>query len=342
MTALNSSIDIIRQALSHKRPDRVPVVPLVGLYSANLIESTVNELIHDSSKQADAQLSALTRFDYDGVITCMDLTVEAEMLGAEVVFQDDGFPYVKNHPYPDGADIERLKMPEVEKSRLGVFVDTTARLAKAVGDTHLVSSYVIGPFTLAGHLMGVDSLLEMTIENPDRAVSITEACRRLVAPYVDALAAAGTHNIIVLEPTASTSIISPRFFQRFAAPSLLSLNRQIKTMGPLSTLHICGDTTRILEHMVETQANALSIDAVVDMAQAKATTRGKATLIGNVDTSVMLTGTPESVTKHTLDCISRAETAEGGHIVSTGCDVPLETPEENIHALVDTAKKYPQ
>jgi uroporphyrinogen decarboxylase len=338
----DSSIDIINQAFAHKNPKRIPVVPLVGLYSANLIKSSVKELVHDSAKQAEAQLSALRRFHYDGVISCMDLTVEAEMLGAEVVFQDDGFPYVKNHPYSNGEDIERLKMPKIEDSRLGVFVDTTARLAEAVGDTHLVSSYVIGPFTLAGHLMGVDSLLELTIENPDMAISITETCRRLIAPYVDALAVAGAHNIIILEPTASTSIISPRFFERFAAPSLLSLNRQIKTMGPLSTLHICGDTTRILDSMLNTRANALSIDAVVDMAEAKAITRGKATLIGNIDTSILLTASPEVVTSRTLRCIEQAETAEGGHIVSTGCDVPLETPEENIHALVNAARNHPR
>ncbi len=333
-----SPIDIVSQALKHQSPDRTPVLPLLGLYSAKLVNSGLNELVHDSAKQTSAQLTALRRFGYDGVITCMDLTVEAEVLGAKTVFQEDGFPYVKTHPYHDGRGIDKLRMPDIETSRLRVFVDTTRRLVQAVGNSHLVSSYVIGPFTLAGHLMGVDSLLELTIEEPDRAMSITESCRNLIIPYVEALAEAGAHNIIILEPTASTSIISPRFFDTFAVPSLIKLNRQIKTMGSLSTLHICGDTARILGSMLATGADALSIDAVVDMREAKSITRGKATLIGNVDTSIMLTGTPETVKKHATDCIKKAQSVEGGHILSTGCDIPLETPEDNVQALVDVAK----
>jgi len=42
------------------------------------------------------------------------------------------------------------------------------------------------------------------------------------------------------------------------------------------------------------------------------------------------------VQKATEDCLKKAA-QEGGFILSTGCDVPLETPEQNLHELVITA-----
>jgi uroporphyrinogen decarboxylase len=331
-------IDIVNEALNHNPPERTPVMPLIGLYSANLAQMTISDLLHDSAKQATAQLHALERFEYDGVITCMDLTAEAEVLGAEVVFQKKGFPYVKKHPYSGDSDLDKIGMPPIKDTRLQVFVDTTRKLVEAVGDSHLVSSYVIGPFTLAGHLLGVDSLLELTVEDPEKAIATTALCAELIQPYIDALASAGSHNIIILEPTASASIISPRFFKKFVVPSLSKLNHQIKSQGAFATLHICGQTTKILDEMYSTGASAISIDAAVDLALAINKSQKKAAVIGNVDTSLMLTGTPTDVLQEGRRCIERANTASGGHILSTGCDVPLETPIENVDALVRAAR----
>ncbi len=331
-------IDIVNEALKHNPPERTPIMPLIGLYSANLAQMTISELLHDSAKQANAQLHALDRFGYDGVITCMDLTAEAEVLGADVVFQKKGFPYVKKHPYSGNSNLDNIDMPPIRDTRLQVFVDTTRKLVDAVGNSHLVSSYVIGPFTLAGHLLGVDSLLELTVEDPEKVIAATATCAELLQPYIDALAAAGSHNIIVLEPTASASIISPRFFKKFAVPSLSKLNHHIKSEGALATLHICGQTTKILDQMYSTGASAISIDNVVDLAIATDKSQRKAAVIGNVDTSLMLTGTPADVLQEGRRCIERANTASGGHVLSTGCDMPLETPIENIDALVEAAR----
>ncbi len=91
--------------------------------------------------------------------------------------------------------------------------------------------------------------------------------------------------------------------------------------------------------MCDTKADALSIDSAVDLKEAKEIVRKRTTLIGNVDTTLILTASKENVQKAAEDCLKKAA-QEGGFILSTGCDLPLETPEQNLQELVNAAMRY--
>jgi uroporphyrinogen decarboxylase len=332
-----TALDLVLEAMNFKKASRPPVIPLVGLYSSNLTNYSPNQLLKSAEIQAFSQLNALHHFDYDGVLTCMDLTAEAEALGAIVTFQEDSFPYVYEHPIKEPVNIFELLSPSIEDSRLSVFVDTTRILSETVGESHFISSYVVGPFTLSGHLMGVEKLLELTIEEPEVSANIVEYCVSLVKPYIKALVEAGAHNIIILEPTASTSIISPRFFQKYSAPNLKQLILFIHSMNCKATIHICGETIKIIDSMCKTGADALSIDAAINIREAKHISNARSAIIGNVDTTLMLTGTKEQVLDASKKCIQDASDSEG-FILSTGCDLPLQTPLENVETMVNTVK----
>jgi uroporphyrinogen decarboxylase len=62
--------------------------------------------------------------------------------------------------------------------------------------------------------------------------------------------------------------------------------------------------------------------------------------MGNVDpVNVMLRGTPERVEEECKRCI-QVGAPGGGFILSLGGGPSMETPEENIEAMVRAAKKY--
>ncbi len=332
--AVSEPLELIEQALRCEDSDRTPVVPLVGLHSSVYSDMDVLDLVQDADAQSKSQLMALRKFGYDGVFTCMDLTMEAEALGAAVDFPENAFPYVRQHPIDEPLDILELEMPPVVDTRMNIFVDTAEKLVKEVGETHLVSSYMIGPFTLAGHLLGVEEMLELSMEEQDQTKSIVGHCQELLVPLVEKFAEVGTHNIVILEPTASSSIISPRFFQKYSQPYLAKLVDGIQRRGAKATVHICGNTLPIISAMCDTGADALSLDSVVDLSEAKVRSKGRSGIMGNVDTSLMLTGTPKEIHDAARDCLDKAAKG-GGYILSTGCDLPLETPPVNLQALVD-------
>jgi uroporphyrinogen decarboxylase len=266
----------------------------------------------------------------------MDLTVEAEALGASITFPQADFPYVSGHPVESPGAVFDLEMSSINDARLLTYIDATKQLVNRVGRSHLVSTYVIGPFTLAGHLIGVESLLEHAIEDPELTKKVVNYCQEVLESLVEAYITAGAHNVVILEPTASSSIISPKFFGEYSVPDLSKMVSRIQKGGTRATIHICGNTLPILHAMCNTKADALSIDSAVDLKEAKEVVRGRATLIGNVDTTLILTASKENVHEAAEDCLKKAG-REGGFILSTGCDMPLETPNYNVHALVNAA-----
>lgn len=331
-----TSLEIVEQVMQNEEPPRSPVIPLVGLYSSLCSGYSVNDLLRDGNLQAKSQLAALQCFKYDGVFTCMDLTVEAEALGASITFPQADFPYVSGHPVESPGAVFDLEMSSINDARLLTYIDATKQLVNRVGRSHLVSTYVIGPFTLAGHLIGVESLLEHAIEDPELTKKVVNYCQEVLESLVEAYITAGAHNVVILEPTASSSIISPKFFGEYSAPDLSKMVSRIQKGGTRATIHICGNTLPILHAMCNTKADALSIDSAVDLKEAKEVVRGRATLIGNVDTTLILTASKEKVHEAAEDCLKKAG-REGGFILSTGCDMPLETPNYNVHALVNAA-----
>jgi len=57
--------------------------------------------------------------------------------------------------------------------------------------------------------------------------------------------------------------------EEFSFFYLEQLIRHLKRLGSLVLLHICNDTTRLLNRMVEIGADILSLDVQVDLAEAK-------------------------------------------------------------------------
>jgi uroporphyrinogen decarboxylase len=131
-------------------------------------------------------------------------------------------------------------------------------------------------------------------------------------------------------------MISAEHFQRFSLPYLQKIVRSLKV--PV-ILHICGDTTLTLEKMAESGAKALSVGKV-DLAAAKKRVGGKVCLMGNVPTiEILLRGTAKQVRGASKECIRNAGEG-GGFILSSECDIPADTPSDNITAMVKAARTY--
>ena len=69
----------------------------------------------------------------------------------------------------------------------------------------------------------------------------------------------------------------------------------------------------------------------------------KICLIGNVHpVDVLLYGSAEDVRQASQECIKSAAPG-GGFVLAAGCDTGFDVPDENFHAMVETAKStsYP-
>ncbi|MFY9430868.1 MAG: uroporphyrinogen decarboxylase family protein [Acetomicrobium sp.] len=311
---------------------RTPVIPLLGFPGLKFGGNTIRQGLTDAEIQYRAIEELANHFEVDALIHLMDLTVEAEALGAEIHFPEDASPSVKVHPLKSVEQLKDLSVPDPEKDgRMPIFIETVRRMKENLSIP--VGAYVIGPYTLAGEMMKVENTLKATIKDPDPLKEILAFMAEVIKVYAMALVRAGADILTILEPTAS--MLSPKQFDEFSGAYIKEIYDSLPEC--MTVLHICGNTTYILKAMAATGAEGLSLDTpvklheVIDMIP-------DVVLIGNVDpVRVMLQGSPEKVYENTLD-LRRKMKGHKNFILSTGCDLPPETPFENIEAFVKAGR----
>jgi len=310
------------------------IIPLLGAPGARLTGTKLKENLTNAEIQFNSLSKLMEEFQPDGIFFMMDLTVEAEALGLEIGFPEDDNPYVKEHPIK-GRD----ELASVENSwsgisgRMSIFTEVADKMARELPG--MKGSYVIGPLSLAGELVGVTDLCMKLIEEPDFAESVVDFCARVVGEYSRALIDYGADTIAVLEPTAV--LLSKRQFKRFALPYFEKLRSELS--NPL-IYHICGDTEHIVEPMGASGAYGLSLDSMVDLKDAAERIPENVFLIGNIDpVKVFLQSNAEAVERETANLLEKMKDVPN-FILSSGCDIPLETPHENIAAFFRAGRNF--
>jgi MtaA/CmuA family methyltransferase len=219
-----------------------------------------------------------------------------------------------------------------------VLLEASHLAAQEVGSRRFVLSNIdSGPFQLAATLMGMESAMTMLVENPREMKRVLEFCADVTIAYGAAMARTGCHGIQFGESTAS--LIGRKCYEELVFPEDRRVVAVLRKTGVKVFLHVCGDSTGILDLMAATGADCLEIDSKVDMAWAKKCVGRRLALKGNVDT-VSFTGKPlEAFLDECRDVIEAGKDG-GGFILCGGCEVPPDTTDETLHAFRRAADLY--
>lgn len=155
---------------------------------------------------------------------------------------------------------------------------------------------------------------------------------------------AGADLVICGDSSASPDLISPAMYEKyvwaFEKKVFSAIQPLCREHNAYSILHICGNTTGILDRMAETGADILEIDHKVDLGEAADIVGDRACLMGNLDpTTVLLQGSPELVMQKSKECIEKTR-GKSRFILGSGCEVPVKTPVENIKAMTQAAQEF--
>jgi uroporphyrinogen decarboxylase len=85
-------------------------------------------------------------------------------------------------------------------------------------------------------------------------------------------------------------------------------------------------------------ADLISIDKV-DLALVRRELSDKIRLVGNFDTSKIAFSSPHDIYKEVQTMVTCGKQSLKGYIVSTGCEVPIQTPRENVKAFIRAARE---
>jgi len=306
-------------------------IPSAGYPAIALSGTTVAENLTNGEVMFESLAAAIDEFGLEADGTVSDLTIEPEACGCEVSLPDHDTPFVRDHPFAAGMDIGALEVPDPMRARrMRAMIDAVAMMSKRFTLPTVAGGS--GPFTLAAELMGASEAAMCTITDKDFMHELLAWCTSVCTVYLKALRAAGADVVLIGEPTAV--ILSPDSFGKFAREPLKSVSSNIRAGGGFPVLHICGDSTHLLEGMVATGVDGLSLDSPVDMGAALDAAGDDVVVIGNVDpVGTMLEGDPAAVAEAARKLLGKFGDRPN-YVLGTGCDLPIETPLENIDALM--------
>lgn len=326
------------------RGDSVPRVP-AGPLAVHCCAAPAGHSLRAFSTRADALAESVLRyhdrFRPDAVWVSADTWVSAEAMGASVGAETDDQPLggLGEPPIRTARDLERIPAPAPEsQGRYPVLLEALRQVVGAVGrETGVVACFDQYPFSLAAALMGLNELMLAVHDDPALVQALMERCHRFGLAYGRGLADAGAD--VLTGGDSPAGLIGPERFREFAWPWERRLIADLKAAtGKPVSLHICGNAEPILADMARTGADVLEIDYRTDLALAARTVGPDVTLWGNLDpVAVLAQGTPATVRA----AARKALTVMAGRsrfILGTGCTLAVETPYENVEALIKSVQ----
>ena len=309
------------------------VIPLLGAPGTILSKTTLKENLTNSEVQYKTLSMLMDKFSTDGIFPMMDLTVEIEALGSETNFPENANPSVVKPLIKNREDLKILKGNwQGISGRMKVFIEVMEKIAKKY--SIIKGGYVIGPFTMAGELMGANEIAIQAMLNPEMVFELVNFSLEVISEYANALFNAGADAIVVLEPLAV--ILSLKKYKEF---SLYPFKKLVSNLNnkPL-ILHICGNTNHLIKSMLDSGAVGLSLDSVINFEELKKIIPQEITLMGNLNpVKIFLQSTPDQVAEATKSLKESMKDTKN-FILSSGCDIPINTPLKNIAAFMKAAR----
>lgn len=319
----------VLKALSFEPVDRTPWVPYAGVQTANLIGVDAQVYLNSVEHIVNGILRANELYQPDGLPIIFDVQMEAEALGCTLKWAKNNPPAVATHVL-EKKQVADLVLPTEQSGRYPIALEASRRIVDAIGDQVALYGLICGPFTMALHLKGTDLFADM-MKRHEKVDEVMHFCNQVCMDLSRMYVATGVDIIAVVDPM--TSQIAPKQFDRFVKEPTTVLNRYVRGLGVKVTSFCCGNATKNIELMCQTETDGIAFDENVDLAFAKEiATRYKVSFGGNLPlTTVMMFGSP---LENVEEARRELEIGQGvGFILSPGCDIPYDTPINNLVAI---------
>ncbi len=191
-----------------------------------------------------------------------------------------------------------------------------------------------GPLTVAACIVGVEECTRMVRKKPE----VLHAIMRRVTDFMILLAKEeermGADSFWIAEPVAS--LLSPKNCLEFCSSYIKEIYSSVEIPG---VLHVCGNTDHLTLELLETGAQALSIDWCTNLPECLALVPNDVVIMGNVSPMLLWRGTQDEIRKQTELLLEQTRNYKN-FVLATGCQVPGMAPKENVQLMIDIGRQY--
>lgn len=334
-------VERLDRVLNKRGVDRSPVICTGGMMNAAVTQvmeengPTLPAAHFDPEGMAElaSRIHAATGFENLGVPFCM--TVEPEILGSRI---DPGTlscePKIAEEAFKSCEAVEIRDVKTIVRAgRIATVVQAAHLLKKRHPDVPVIAS-LSGPISTAAAVVDPLTFLKELRTRPQAAHKVLDYVSRLLIEYALEVIDNGADVIAIGDPTATGEILGPRIFQDFAVRYINAVADAVHAQNKRVIVHICGDMSKSRDQLAEIHADAISVDALVNLKKLKEDFPTINTM-GNVSTSLLEFGTVDKVTRNTERLLR-----DGIDIISPACGLSTSTGLGNIRAITDTVKGH--
>lgn len=340
-----SAIERGRLLSEGKEVDRISCCIDTGETLAPMIGLSVKDYYHSSQKMLELEEYIYETFHSDGAGLSTTLRGMAEAMGSTIRYFDHNISQLDKPALDSLDDVDKARLVDVDKDgRLPIILEGLRLVKEKLGDKVPVSGTVTGPFTIAAMLVGTEKLLIGMIKKPDKVKQLMEVIAENNERYIARMLEMGI-GVGFADPVSTTSLLRVKQYQEFSLPYFQHNVDFILKNGGGCGLHICGGSRPIWEDLNKTGIGLFGLDNIEDLEEAKEVLGPHMAIQGNVPpVDVIRLGTPQDVLRSSKECIRKAWDSPNGFTLTSGCQTPMDTPAENLQAMMDAARifgRYP-
>ena len=320
-----------------KSPAR-KAIPILTHPGIQLIGRKVSDAVTNGYVHYCAIKRLQEEFPSAAATTIMDLTVEAEAFGCRIRLEENEIPAVVLPVINKADDIKGLKIPSLLTGRIPEYLKAMQLSAENITEKPVFGG-CIGPFSLAGRLMGMTEIMTEMFLNPDAVFLLLEKCTLFLLGYARAIKETGVQGMIMAEPAAG--LLASDQCDAFSSSFIRRIVESVQDTNFLFILHNCGNSGQCTASMVETGAGALHFGNAIDLQKAIREVPEHILVMGNLDpVADFCMATPEEMLEKAINLLEKVG-KNRNFILSSGCDVPPQAPLANIRAFYRALEEVP-
>jgi [methyl-Co(III) methanol-specific corrinoid protein]:coenzyme M methyltransferase len=326
----------ILDLLSGKTIDSQPAfsglihITLEGLQHEGLV---FHEVHKDARKMARAAASTFKLSGMPSAVAPLDMLVEAEAIGSSIDFREKGEVAFPRTVKPLFASTKLItseigdSFEILNRGRIRLVCEAIELLKEDRGKEAVIGGMIPGPFTLLLFLVEPGGLFADMKRAPNAVHDALTHLSSFLSRVAGAYRNAGADFITIHDMGGSPGFIGPAKYEQFAFPAEKLLIEKLQKPHVLS---VCGNTNRSMHLLAQTGADAIAVDHLNDLAESRKILTDTL-LFGDIDPVEKLwQGTPDKI----IEAVIAAKSA-GVDAVWPGCDLVLQSPVENIRALLN-------
>lgn len=326
----------VMAAIAGKRVDVAPAITptSVAIFESMRQSGAFYPSAHTNAEEM-AELAAMgyELFGFDSVAPYFSVHLEAAGLGAEVDWGDgNNTPRVVNRLFRKPGDCS-LPTSFLGRPPFQALITACRLLKKRYGNRVPVIGKVVGPWTLAYNLYGVENLILDTILEPAKTSRLIQTLARVPMEFAKAQFNAGA-DIITWAEHVTSDLVSPQIYREFVMPVHTMAAVELQKHGPI-ILHVCGNVMDRVEDIARTGFKVFHMDSRNNIAGALAIVKNRILFTGCLNNPVTLAqGSPTQVRMAVEENLR-----EGIRLVSPECALPCNVPGDNLRELVEATRR---